>query len=336
MNNTSSNICPCCHSSNLNELYDIGYGRVCQCRACETAFTVFSTTNLNETNKIFAERDFIKARLYDQYKLRKVARRRLKVLTEFMEKGNILEFGSSTGEFLFESANKGFNITSADIHTSVLNINKTDRLKTMQKPDEVLSRARQEYDAIVAFHVVEHLSDPGEFFTKCSKILNPGGIFFIEVPNFDDITRKILKDKWNLFYDYHICHFTKRSIMQLLARHGYDVLSVRSVDQTMRYFTPIYHPLRDFLWDLLKSVANRQKNESSGNTEDQGITSFAGYTLEQEQRIMSSLKARIYRVEKGLMRVASKIVFPLSKIAEVFCMGSFLQIVAKNGKNEKN
>ena len=39
------------------------------------------------------------------------------------------------------------------------------------------------YDAVVSFHVFEHVKEPSDFIARASRLVKPGGLLYIEVPN---------------------------------------------------------------------------------------------------------------------------------------------------------
>lgn len=308
--------CPYCGSSNDKFLYKLSYGDVYKCANCKIAYTVFKGFDVTKSNETFDTTDFLKTRLYDQYRLRKIARKRLSLLSKFINGGNILEFGSATGEFLYEAAKKGYCVSSVDLHPAVLNINKTEKLRQVVKLDASLYKDKRTYDAIVAFHVIEHLTDPREFLSNCYRALNPHGVLFLEVPNFGSLTRRILGKRWGMFYDYHVCHFDKDSLVGLLRKHNYRILSVRTIDETVRYISPLYNPIRNAIWTTL----NRIKSKNN-------IAYFV--SKEDEEKILNSPKARIYRIESKLINGLSKLFFPVSMLLNFSGLGSYIQIIAR-------
>ena len=142
--------CPCCKSQNGKFLYRLSYGNIYKCVDCKTAYTLFNGCDIAKSNEVFEATDFIKTRLYDQYRLRKVARKRLSLLSKFINGGDILEFGSSTGEFLFEAAKKGDKVSSVDLHPIVLNINK-------RKESKDITHDNMSNNALVGYSVVEEI-----------------------------------------------------------------------------------------------------------------------------------------------------------------------------------
>lgn len=57
-------------------------------------------------------------------------------------------------------------------------------------------------DVIFAWHVVEHLAQPSDFFTAASRILRPGGILVFATPNHDGLAAKLFKEKWGAYSDH--------------------------------------------------------------------------------------------------------------------------------------
>jgi SAM-dependent methyltransferase len=322
------NDCPCCKKKNGKPLYVLSCGPVYQCAGCKTAYTVFDGHDvIGKTNEIFASTDVIKARLYDQYSLRKIARNRLGLLGDFIDGGSVLEFGSFTGEFLYECAKSGYEASSVDLHPRILNMNKTKNLKEIIRSDAVFFKSERNYDAIAAFHVIEHLTDPAEFIANCRKALKPGGILFLEVPNFGSLARRAMGKRWSMFHDYHVCHFDKNSLKDLIERSGYEILAVRTTDDPGRYVAPVYNPPRRRFWSMMKKVM-REKANSTGRNNITRDTDGA-YSLADEIRILNSNKARIYRLEQGLIRAVSKLFLPISMVLDMCFLGSSLQMIAR-------
>lgn len=326
--------CPCCRSQNGKFLYRLSYGEVYKCVDCKTAYTLFNGCDIAKSNKVFEATDFIKTRLYDQYRLRKVALKRLNLLSKFVKSGSILEFGSCTGEFLYEAAKKGYNLFSADLHPVVLDINKTENLKEIIKLDASFFESKRAYfDGIVAFHVIEHLTNPGEFLLNCNTALKPNGVLFLEVPNFESLSRRIWGKRWGMFYDYHVCHFDEDSLEIFTKKYGFEILAIRTIDLPERYIASIYNPLRHRLWSLIKKF--RRKESKDITHDNMSNNALVGYSVVDEIKILNSNKARIYRLEAGFIRAISKVLLPICMVLDNYYLGCSLQIVARKIISER-
>jgi len=62
------------------------------------------------------------------------------------------------------------------------------------------------FDKIFMFHVLEHIANPIDFLIGLKKILNPGGVIYVEVPNADDILVKTYKCKAFMEHYYKLAH----------------------------------------------------------------------------------------------------------------------------------
>lgn len=52
------------------------------------------------------------------------------------------------------------------------------------------------FDLILAYHVIEHVSDPRLFTQRAADLLAPGGLFVVATPNFDSADVRMFKRHW--------------------------------------------------------------------------------------------------------------------------------------------
>lgn len=83
------------------------------------------------------------------------------------------------------------------------------------------------FDAIHSAQVLEHVLEPEACVARIARLLAPGGITFIEVPNdfnaFQEAARDRLgKSSWWVAPDHHLNYFDYDSLASLLARHGLE------------------------------------------------------------------------------------------------------------------
>lgn len=124
----------------------------------------------------------------------------------------VLEVGIGGAGFLQLARQKGVEIEGMEINPEA--IKNAQRLGFRVYPlsiDEFLNQyPDQKYDAICAFQVIEHISDPISFLSKLTNLLKPSGKLILSVPN-SEILRKVDPSYENLLDQppHHMSHWCK-------------------------------------------------------------------------------------------------------------------------------
>jgi SAM-dependent methyltransferase len=85
-----------------------------------------------------------------------------------------------------------------------------------QDLDELIAEGVS-YDAVVLWHVAEHLHDPAATLRDVAALLRPGGVLMIAVPNFGSPEARVGKAWWfHLDVPRHLFHFTPATLRNLL------------------------------------------------------------------------------------------------------------------------
>ena len=81
----------------------------------------------------------------------------------------------------------------------------------------------EKYDIILLRHVVEHVTNPKDFFVAILTKLNDNGYIYVEVPNIKN-GLALLFNKWlpSYYPPYHVVHFTKQNMEYLLRELNVD------------------------------------------------------------------------------------------------------------------
>lgn len=86
-------------------------------------------------------------------------------------------------------------------------------------------------DMVASYFVLEHVPDVDRFVADCARIVKPGGVMVIEIPEIalyrDDISA--------LIFHEHVNHFSLNSFSRIAARHGFE-LREGSVEACSRGF----------------------------------------------------------------------------------------------------
>lgn len=96
----------------------------------------------------------------------------------------------------------------------------------------------QKFDIITMLHVLEHVPNPEEYVAKIYTLLNKGGVFLIEVPNFKAWSRKIAGKYWlSLDPQYHIIFFNYQNISELLKKYNFNIKKISTFSFEYSIFT---------------------------------------------------------------------------------------------------
>ena len=82
------------------------------------------------------------------------------------------------------------------------------------------------FDVVVMWHALEHMSDPAAILAESARILRPGGLLALAVPNFDSFQRRLFGAHWfHLDLPRHTHHFGRQTILSSLRETGFRILS---------------------------------------------------------------------------------------------------------------
>lgn len=83
------------------------------------------------------------------------------------------------------------------------------------------------FDCVTFYHVFEHLQCPQDVLEEARRILKPGGVVFIELPNIDSVGYRLFKKRWQpLHVPQHLFHFSPSSLTALVEKLGFRVLQI--------------------------------------------------------------------------------------------------------------
>jgi SAM-dependent methyltransferase len=84
------------------------------------------------------------------------------------------------------------------------------------------------FDVVVFNHSLEHMYNPVETLREVYRILKPGGLRLINIPNAGSFEARVF-GKWWVQWDVprHLFHFTKETMAQLLSKTGFRLLKIK-------------------------------------------------------------------------------------------------------------
>jgi 2-polyprenyl-3-methyl-5-hydroxy-6-metoxy-1,4-benzoquinol methylase len=129
----------------------------------------------------------------------------------------VLEIGCATGDFLARIRAQGANAIGLEVSGFAAKIARRRGLDVITgKIEDYAAESIDQYDAVVALEVIEHVISPRLFLKSISKILCPGGILLLSTPNFACSNR--FGEKWFGFNtSYEHLYFFSLDVLKSIA-----------------------------------------------------------------------------------------------------------------------
>lgn len=179
--------------------------------------------------------------------------------------GRLLEVGCSFGYFLRAAQAQGWQTEGIELSESAVKFAREQlglqvRAGILQ---ELVNSQEALYDAVVAWHVVEHEMDPGAFFTSAFRALRPGGTLALRVPNLDSRVAALAGTNWQwLSPPEHTYMFSSRTLSFWLSQTGFEIVLTTTARGNARNMW--FETLRARTKELISRLhRNGEKFESS-------------------------------------------------------------------------
>lgn len=104
------------------------------------------------------------------------------------------------------------------------------------------------FDAVILWHVLEHLRRPFETLDEIGRITDKAGIVAIAVPNFSSLQARWFKSKWfHLDIPRHLFHFDVENLSKALEKRGFTIQSVSTCSTEQNVFGFIQSLMNHFV-----------------------------------------------------------------------------------------
>jgi len=229
----TSRRCPTCGSDEPRHELDKDHMRIVRCGRCDLVY-VSPTFDEAHYKKVYASEEYqeivrdlgIKSH---EYRVERFGRERVSLMTPHLSTATprYLDVGCSTG-FVVEAAREaGWDAVGIDLNPSAIEFGRTRGLDLRPVALEDAEFADASFDAVSLFDVLEHLLDPVRTLRACTRLLRPGGIVFLYVPNYDSASRLLMgKEAHFIWPTHHLNYYTPVTIRDLMARQGLETVYV--------------------------------------------------------------------------------------------------------------
>lgn len=248
--------CPTCASSDGRHELDKDHMQLLRCGTCDLVY-VSPTFDEAHYADVYASAEYqdivrdlgIKSH---EYRVDRFGRERVSIMARHLDaaRPRYLDVGCSTGFVVEAARDAGWEAIGTDLNPSAIEFGRTRQLdlRTVSLDDAGFEAGS--FDAVSLFDVLEHLLAPVETIRACVRLLRPGGIVFLYVPNYDSASRLLMgKDAHFIWPTHHLNYYTPATIRDLLARQGLETayIATEGLD------------IADYLWYRREMHADESK-----------------------------------------------------------------------------
>ena len=112
----------------------------------------------------------------------------------------VLELGAGGGALSKRLFDNGYKITSSDLVEGNFRLADTIPFKTADLNLEFSQTFNEQFDAVVATELVEHIENVRNFYRQCKQMLKPGGYLVMTTPN----TENALSLAYQMRFGHHL------------------------------------------------------------------------------------------------------------------------------------
>jgi 2-polyprenyl-3-methyl-5-hydroxy-6-metoxy-1,4-benzoquinol methylase len=148
-------------------------------------------------------------------------------LEKYRFTNNMLDYGCGNGYFLERAKLKGWNIYGIEYDKEA---SKHCIGKGINIIDENCTDLFEKFDVVYISEVIEHVLYPKAVLHSIYKYLRKGGIIFITTPNFNSLSRRVMKNNYTsvLNYPEHLSYFTAETLKKIICCCNLDPSHIKT------------------------------------------------------------------------------------------------------------
>lgn len=191
-----------------------------------------------------------------------------------LQKGNLLDIGSGTGYFVATMKKAGWHVKGIEINIKARDFSMSQFGLDIISPEKISTLEANSFDCITLWHVLEHFHDPFKYTSEISRLLKPGGLCLIALPNCSSYDAKHYGKDWAA-YDVprHLWHFNPGSFRLFSEKTGLALENLSTLPLDVFYISILSERYKGsksaFLSGILRaipfavfSVFNKRKTSS--------------------------------------------------------------------------
>ncbi len=141
--------------------------------------------------------------------------------------GPVLDLGCGRGLMLAALKAMGWECVGTEASAGLARAaRRRHGLRVVQTVDAPLPFPDAGMGMVTSWHTLEHMERPVRVLAEAHRVLRPGGLLVVEVPNFSSVQARLGGPRWfHLDAPRHRYHFTRGELRLVLTRLGYTIVT---------------------------------------------------------------------------------------------------------------
>jgi 2-polyprenyl-3-methyl-5-hydroxy-6-metoxy-1,4-benzoquinol methylase len=218
--------CPLCNESRRTVFHQWPTFAVNECSACGFRFIDTASPDYpKDAQYVYDEPGEFKVNSQQPH-----IQRRVRDILQFNHPpGRALDVGCGKGEVSLALAQAGFDCTGLDMKERLIRHLQRQQptVRWMRAMTDELERMGEQFDVITLYHVLEHVSKPIECLVNLKRLLRPGGLLVLEVPNVGGWEARLKGYRWHYYKVDHVNYFRPNDLVRAAKMAGLQVVGVK-------------------------------------------------------------------------------------------------------------
>jgi 2-polyprenyl-3-methyl-5-hydroxy-6-metoxy-1,4-benzoquinol methylase len=173
-----------------------------------------------------------------------------------LKNGAILDIGSGTGYFAGTMRKAGWLAKGIEINEKARNFSKSHFGLEVSTPDRIPTFKEESFDCITLWHVLEHFQNPNNYISEIYRLLKPGSICIIALPNCSSYDAKYYNHFWAAWdVPRHLWHFNPDTFRLFSEKSGFLLEDFRILPLDVFYISQLSEKYKGSLVPFLKGVS---------------------------------------------------------------------------------
>jgi 2-polyprenyl-3-methyl-5-hydroxy-6-metoxy-1,4-benzoquinol methylase len=153
-------------------------------------------------------------------------------------KGNLLDIGSGSGHFAAKMKKDGWTVKGIEINKKARDYSISRFGLDIVGPEQISALEANSFDCITLWHVLEHFHQPFQYISDIRRLLKPGGLCLIALPNCSSYDAGYYGKFWAA-YDVprHLWHFNPYTFRIFSEKTGFKIEKIRNLPVDVFYIS---------------------------------------------------------------------------------------------------